>query len=156
CGGFNADFDGDQMAVHLPLSYEAQIEASTLMLATNNIFSPANGQPIITPSQDMVLGIYYLTKDHVAAYEKEEPRFFTSLSGLFLAYGHGTTQTHRPLRLRMDSGRLVKNSRSAPPVEVDEKGKVDGGGKREYPLTTMGRAIFNDILPAGMPFYNYE
>ena len=67
CGGFNADFDGDQMAVHLPLSYEAQIEASTLMLASNNIFSPANGAPIISPSQDMVLGIYYLTKRHMAS-----------------------------------------------------------------------------------------
>ena len=63
CGGFNADFDGDQMAVHLPLSYEAQIEAATLMLSTNNVFSPANGAPIISPSQDMVLGIYYLTKE---------------------------------------------------------------------------------------------
>ena len=74
------------------------------MLSTNNIFSPANGQPIITPSQDMVLGMYYLTKDHIAAYEKEEPRFFSALSELFLAYGHGLTQTHRPLRLRMDIG----------------------------------------------------
>jgi DNA-directed RNA polymerase subunit beta' len=67
CGGFNADFDGDQMAVHLPLSFEAQIEASTLMLSTNNIFSPANGAPIIAPNQDMVLGIYYLTKAHLGS-----------------------------------------------------------------------------------------
>jgi DNA-directed RNA polymerase subunit beta' len=156
CGGFNADFDGDQMAVHLPLSYEAQIEASTLMLSTNNIFSPANGQPIITPSQDMVLGLYYLTKDHVGAYEKEEPRAYSSLSELFLAHGHGSTQTHRPLRLRMDPGRLIKNSRSSAPVEVDANGKIEQAGKKAYPLTTVGRAIFNDILPAGMPFYNYE
>src|SRR5688572_15813031 len=86
CGGFNADFDGDQMAVHLPLSYEAQIEASTLMLATNNIFSPANGQPIITPSQDMVLGIYYLMKSPATVPAKTP--LYSSLSELYLAYGH--------------------------------------------------------------------
>jgi DNA-directed RNA polymerase subunit beta' len=156
CGGFNADFDGDQMAVHLPLSYEAQIEASTLMLATNNIFSPANGQPIITPSQDMVLGIYYLTKDHVGAYDKDKPRLFSSLSELYLAYGHGITQTHKPLLVRMEPGRLVKQSRSSLPLEVDAQGKLDLGGRKGYLPTTVGRALFNDILPPGMPFYNYE
>jgi DNA-directed RNA polymerase subunit beta' len=156
CGGFNADFDGDQMAVHLPLSFEAQIEASTLMLSTNNIFSPANGMPIITPSQDMVLGIYYLTKDHMGSYDKQEPRLFGSLQELFLAYGHGFTETHRPVRVRMAKGTLVKLARRAEPIEVDDLGKVDIAGQRAYLTTTIGRAIFNDILPPGMAFYNYE
>jgi DNA-directed RNA polymerase subunit beta' len=156
CGGFNADFDGDQMAVHLPLSYEAQIEASTLMLSSNNIFSPANGQPIITPSQDMVLGLYYLTKDHVGAWDAETPKRFSSLSELFLAFGHGFTQTHRPVEVRMEAGRLVKLSRNAPPIEVDANGRIEHGAERVFLQTTIGRAIFNDILPPGMPFYNYE
>ena len=108
CGGFNADFDGDQMAVHLPLSYEAQIEASTLMLASNNIFSPANGSPIISPSQDMVLGIFYLTKDPKGA--QAEAKRFTSLGELFLAYGHGIDETHLAVQVRMDPGTLVKQS----------------------------------------------
>jgi len=157
CGGFNADFDGDQMAVHLPLSFEAQIEASTLMLSTNNIFSPANGQPIIAPSQDMVLGIFYLSKDpHVA---DDKPRRFSSLNELFLAYGHGLTQTHRMVAVRLEPGTLVKQGRSDLPVEVGPDGKIADsrdGSKRIYLRTTIGRAIFNDILPPGMPFYNYQ
>ena len=159
CGGFNADFDGDQMAVHLPLSYEAQIEASTLMLATNNIFSPANGAPIIAPSQDMVLGIFYLTKNpHLSG---DGALAFASLGELFLAYGHGQTTTHKPVRVRMEPGTLVKPGRNETPIEVFEDGKVelpdeDGKLVRQYLPTSIGRAIFNDILPAGMPFYNYQ
>jgi len=159
CGGFNADFDGDQMAVHLPLSYEAQIEASTLMLASNNIFSPADGSPIISPSQDMVLGIFYLTKNPHGRYVKVEKRF-SSLSELFLAYGHGETHTHLAVQVRMEPGTLVKLARDQQPVQVDDDGKVpDPTGRGDaavYLTTTIGRAIFNDILPPGMPFYNYE
>ncbi|MEZ5979804.1 MAG: DNA-directed RNA polymerase subunit beta' [Planctomycetota bacterium] len=164
CGGFNADFDGDQMAVHLPLSFEAQIEASTLMLATNNIFSPANGAPIIAPSQDMVLGIFYLSKNpHISI---EGARHFSSLSELFLAYGHGFTHTHRPVRVRMEPGTMVKTAQNGVPEVVGDDGKIEvrteneetgeTSVSREYVLTTIGRAIFNDILPEGMPFYNYE
>jgi len=167
CGGFNADFDGDQMAVHLPLSYEAQIEASTLMLASNNIFSPANGSPIISPSQDMVLGIFYLTKSPASV--PERPPIFSSLSELFLAYGHGQATTHKAVRVWLEPGTLVKAGRNADLIEVDENGKVPSGvaaGRRpgpsrapeesQYLTTTIGRAIFNDILPEGMPFYNYD
>jgi len=167
CGGFNADFDGDQMAVHLPLSFEAQIEASTLMLASNNIFSPANGAPIISPSQDMVLGLYYLTKSPQTGGAR--PSRYGSLSELFLAYGHGETRTHRPVEVRMDPRRLVKQARDAQPIAVGDDGKLPGvlpAGEspkskkaeppRVYLVTTMGRAIFNDILPPGMPYYNYE
>jgi DNA-directed RNA polymerase subunit beta' len=182
CGGFNADFDGDQMAVHLPLSFEAQIEASTLMLASNNIFSPANGAPIISPSQDMVLGIYYLTKAPQSPAGRM--RRYAGLSELFLAYGHGETRTHRPVEVRMEPNRLVKQSRDTQPIAVGDDGKIPADprsapgalrvegrvegraeGKdakkkpelpRTYLVTTIGRAIFNDILPPGMPFYNYE
>jgi len=163
CGGFNADFDGDQMAVHLPLSFEAQIEAATLMLATNNIFSPANGAPIIAPSQDMVLGIFYLTKNPHDSIENA--KHFSSLDELFLAYGHGITRTHRPVRVRMEPGTMVKLGMKDEPIVVGDDGKVtitetDEGGntteRKEYLLTTIGRAIFNDILPEGMPYYNYE
>ncbi|MFN0241331.1 MAG: DNA-directed RNA polymerase subunit beta' [Planctomycetota bacterium] len=154
CGGFNADFDGDQMAVHLPLSYEAQIEASTLMLASNNIFSPANGAPIISPSQDMVLGLYYLTKSPTSTPEKM--RRYSSLGELFLAYGHADARTHTPVQVRMDANRYVKQTRNGQPIQVTEDGKIQEGDKKTYLVTTMGRAIFNDILPPGMPFYNYE
>jgi DNA-directed RNA polymerase subunit beta' len=155
CGGFNADFDGDQMAVHLPLSFEAQIEASTLMLASNNIFSPADGSPIISPSQDMVLGIYYLSKNSPSI--PDNPPTYSSLGELFLAYSHGQATTHRAVQVRLEAGTLVKGSRDAEPVEVDENGKLPGpDGRTSYVTTTIGRAIFNDILPQGMPFYNYE
>jgi|688.fasta_scaffold05634_18 DNA-directed RNA polymerase subunit beta' len=154
CGGFNADFDGDQMAVHLPLSFEAQIEASTLMLSTNNVFSPANGSPIISPSQDMVLGIYYLSKEPVVKNAKS--RRFASVQELFLAYGQGGMHTHYPVQVRMEPGRLIKLTGSTQPIPVGDDGKIELAGKRTYLTTTSGRALFNDILPPGMPFYNYE
>tara|TARA_R110002126_G_scaffold120107_1_gene261157 strand:- start:1347 stop:5825 length:4479 start_codon:yes stop_codon:yes gene_type:complete len=154
CGGFNADFDGDQMAVHLPLSFEAQIEASTLMLASNNIFSPANGSPIISPSQDMVLGIYYLSKTPPPSEAK--PRRFSSLHELYLAYGHGQARTHDAVSVRLEPGQLVKFGRNDEPIEIDENGKVPSDEGAAYVTTSIGRAIFNDILPQGMPFYNYE
>jgi DNA-directed RNA polymerase subunit beta' len=156
CGGFNADFDGDQMAVHLPLSYEAQIEAATLMLASNNIFSPANGAPIISPSQDMVLGLYYLTKEPVPGALKKQLMCFSSLGELFLAYGHGVAQTHRPVLVKMEAGRRIKTSSAGAELEVGEDGRVVDGDKTHHLTTTIGRAIFNDILPPGMPYYNYE
>ena len=158
CGGFNADFDGDQMAVHLPLSYEAQIEASTLMLASNNVFSPANGSPIISPSQDMVLGIFYLTRKPLGDLAVAK-KSFSSLHELFLANGHGQTHTHMAVRVRMEPGTLVKLSSKDVPVQVGDDGRIPSGdeeGGRIYLETTIGRAIFNDILPPGMPFYNYE
>jgi DNA-directed RNA polymerase subunit beta' len=177
CGGFNADFDGDQMAVHLPLSYEAQIEASTLMLASNNVFSPANGSPIISPSQDMVLGIYYLMKSPVSMPAKTP--LYSSLSELYLAYGHGHATTHKAVRVRLEPGTLVKMGRDEEPLEIDDRGRISipdqktaaelkadlkpgatpkptTHQKPAYLVTTVGRAIFNDILPPGMPYYNYD
>ena len=155
CGGYNADFDGDQMAVHLPLSFEAQIEAATLMLSLNNVFSPSNGAPIIAPSQDMVLGIYYLTKEHAGTVTMR-PRMYSTPGELYLAYGHGGLMTHQPALVRMRPGTLIKLDPKGAMVEVDEDGKIEVDGKRGYLNTTIGRAIFNDILAPGMPYYNYE
>ncbi len=140
CTGFNADFDGDQMAVHLPLSYEAQVEATTLMLATNNIFSPAQGNPIIAPSQDIVLGIYYLTVDHPT--QQTKVPYCTHANEVFLAYSEGKGQMHDHIKLRLDPGSEV----ATVPGRREPASMID---------TTVGRVLFNDILPAGMPFYNY-
>ncbi len=142
CTGFNADFDGDQMAVHLPLSYEAQIEASTLMLSPNNIFSPAHGKPIIAPSQDIVLGLGYLTASHDL--QEGNPITVSSVNEAFLAYGTGRLRTHSRLRLRLAPGRAMKTS-----------SKEDAATPTGVVESTMGRLVFNDILPGGMPFYNY-
>src|SRR5437867_2964015 len=98
CTAFNADFDGDQMAVHIPLSPEAQVEASVLMLSSHNILSPASGQPITVPTQDMVLGLYYLTKGKPGA--KGEGRAFANIDEVLLALHAGEVETLSPIRLR--------------------------------------------------------
>ena len=98
CTAFNADFDGDQMAVHIPLSPEAQVEASVLMLSSHNILSPASGQPITVPTQDMVLGLYYLTKGKPGA--KGEGRAFANIEEVLLALEAGEVETLTPIRLR--------------------------------------------------------
>jgi len=141
CTGFNADFDGDQMAVHLPLSYEAQIEATTLMLSTNNIFSPAHGNPVIAPSQDIVLGIFYLTVEHGRSAEKS--RACSDRNEVFLGYGEGKFNVHDIIRLRLSEGTIVAQA----PGKWEPAARV---------TTTVGRVLFNDILPLGMPFYNYS
>ncbi|MCL4732142.1 MAG: DNA-directed RNA polymerase subunit beta', partial [Planctomycetes bacterium] len=177
CGGFNADFDGDQMAVHLPLSFEAQIEAHTLMLSIHNIFSPAHGNPIITPSQDMVLGLYYMTADN--AKELGEGKWFASPEDVIAAYSHGKLGTHAKIKVLLPRHKVV----------YDEKGNVQSGHTQtpnaDWTLatpratfldadlyerwldqsaevarnfmveTTPGRILFNDILGPGMPFFNY-
>src|SRR5207247_6701632 len=121
CKGFNADFDGDQMAVHLPLSIEAQVEAHVLMMSTNNIFSPANGNPIITPSQDIVMGCYYLTAARGEEGEKVEPgdgMIFHSPAELYRAHAEGKLGTHARIQVRLPAGKKivseVKNERGTP------------------------------------------
>ncbi len=138
CKGFNADFDGDQMAVHLPLSLEAQVEAHTLMLSTNNIFSPANGRPIISPSQDIVMGCYYLTIEQPGM--KGEGMTFASIDECLLAYSLGKVALHAKIRVRMPKGRFLKTDPSICEGKLFE--------------TTPGRIIFNQILDEGMPYYN--
>src|SRR5512144_2850522 len=108
CKGFNADFDGDQMAVHLPLSIEAQVEAHTLMMSTNNIFSPANGAPIISPSQDVVMGCYYMTMSKPG--RPGDGMMFASIAELHMAYAQGKITTHTRIKMRLPAGRRVKNN----------------------------------------------
>ncbi|OFV91197.1 MAG: DNA-directed RNA polymerase subunit beta', partial [Acidobacteria bacterium RBG_16_68_9] len=149
CTAFNADFDGDQMAVHIPLSPEAQIEASVLMMSSNNILSPANGAPIAVPSQDIVLGCYYLTKAKSGA--KGEGRVFGNTEDVVLALEAGELETLTPIRLRW-TGELLdltvaRDDQDVLRAEVqDVRGKIIN--------TTVGRVILNDALPPGMPFFN--
>src|SRR5207253_7076456 len=106
CKGFNADFDGDQMAVHLPLSIEAQVEAHTLMMSTNNIFSPANGAPIISPSQDIVMGCYYLTLSKPG--RPGEDMMFSNTAEVHFAYAQGKVTTHTRIKVRLPKDRRLK------------------------------------------------
>jgi len=136
CTAFNADFDGDQMAVHVPLSIEAQLEARSLMMSTNNILSPANGEPIIVPSQDVVLGLYFMTRDRINA--KGEGMVFSDLA-----------EVHRAYEARMvDLQAKVK-------VRLKEKIQNEDGDlieTRRIVDTTVGRALLSEILPEGLPF----
>jgi DNA-directed RNA polymerase subunit beta' len=140
CRGFNADFDGDQMAVHLPLSIEAQVEAHTLVLSTNNIFAPSNGKPIMSPSQDMVMGCNYVTLELPG--RKGEGMTFSSAAEADLAFSHGTIELHAKIKVRLPSWQKLKSE----------------GEERQKPgaiiQTTYGRLVFNAILPKGMDFYN--
>ena len=149
CTAFNADFDGDQMAVHIPLSPEAQIEAQVLMLSSNNILSPANGVPITTPTQDMVLGVYYLTK--LKASSKGEGRTFASIEEVLLALEMGAVETLTPIRLYY-SGEVIDLAAGFDDQDVVHSEPVQY--TKQHLETTVGRVIFNDHLPAAMPFVN--
>jgi DNA-directed RNA polymerase subunit beta' len=149
CTAFNADFDGDQMAVHIPLSPEAQIEAAVLMLSSNNILSPASGQPIAVPSQDIVLGIYYLTRDKPGA--KGEGRVFASLEEVLLALDAKEVTTQTPIKLRIQ-GDLIDLTQEHDPQDI-LRASVQEDVRRVID-TTVGRVIFNDSIPPGLPFFN--
>jgi DNA-directed RNA polymerase subunit beta' len=149
CTAFNADFDGDQMAVHIPLSPEAQVEASVLMLASHNILSPASGQPITVPTQDMVLGMYYLTKAKPGA--KGEGRTFANIDEVLLALEAREVETLSPIRLRY-SGEVMDLTAAYDDQDVLHTEPVMF--ERQYINTTVGRVILNDSLPEGMPFIN--
>ncbi|MFN4259914.1 MAG: DNA-directed RNA polymerase subunit beta' [Gemmataceae bacterium] len=167
CKGFNADFDGDQMAVHLPLSIEAQVEATVLMMATNNIFSPANGQPIISPSQDIVMGCYYLTATRGEAghgFELGEGKVFSdpndpyhlpcfsSPKEVFLAHAEKKIGTHTRVKVRLP---IEKKFISEVRFEKD-KTRIEELPRNPNGLvaTTVGRVLFNDILNPRMAFYD--
>ena len=139
CKGFNADFDGDQMAVHLPLSIEAQVEAHTLMMSTHNIFAPSNGKPIMSPSQDTVMGCNYISI--MLAEQPGEGMIFSSPMEADYAYSSGKIALHAKIKVRLPKNRKLKSD------EADAKlGRVVE--------TTYGRILFNSILPDGMDFYN--
>src|SRR5687767_11436223 len=149
CTAFNADFDGDQMAVHIPLSPEAQIEASVLMMSANNILSPANGAPIAVPSQDIVLGCYYLTKAKAGA--KGEGRAFGNPEDVMLALEGGELETLSPIRLRYSGPILdLTTARDDQDVLHTEVQEVE----RKIINTTVGRVLLNEQLPKGFPFVN--
>ena len=149
CTAFNADFDGDQMAVHIPLSPEAQIEASTLMLSANNILSPAHGAPIAVPTQDMVLGLYYLTK--VRRGSKGEGKTFASVEDVLIAYEMGEVETQTPITLRY-SGMVIDLATAYDSQDVMHTEPVLY--TKTDMQTTVGRVVLNDVLPDEMPFVN--
>jgi len=149
CIAFNADFDGDQMAVHIPLSPISQIEASELMLSAVNLLSPANGQPITIASQDIVLGVYYLTKDKPGT--KGQGRIFSSVEEVLLALEAGEAETNTPIML-MYSGDIIDLTTAYDPQDVlnTEIQRLEN----QVIKTSVGRVIFNDALPEGIPFVN--
>ncbi|MBM4113608.1 MAG: DNA-directed RNA polymerase subunit beta', partial [Phycisphaerae bacterium] len=156
CTAYNADFDGDQMAVHLPLSVEAQAEAHVLMMSVHNIFSPANGNPIVSPSQDIVMGVYFLTlgfedqpdrrKDE-AAYLKWRRglRRYRDVHEAFMAYELGTVGIHDWIEVRLDRFDEIVSGQTAAVEKIPAERRI---------VTTVGRLYFSEILPDGMPFYN--
>ncbi|MEE8343369.1 MAG: DNA-directed RNA polymerase subunit beta' [Gammaproteobacteria bacterium] len=136
CAAFNADFDGDQMAVHIPLSIEAQLEARALMMSTNNILSPADGNPIIVPSQDVVLGLYYMTRSRINA--KGEGMVFADTKEVHRAYEGRIVDLHAGIKVRIDE------------VVLDDEGERHEG--RRIVETTVGRALLFEIVPKGLSF----
>ncbi|HBG89050.1 MAG TPA: DNA-directed RNA polymerase subunit beta' [Stenotrophomonas sp.] len=136
CTAFNADFDGDQMAVHVPLSLEAQLEARALMMSTNNILSPANGEPIIVPSQDVVLGLYYMTRS--LENKKGEGMAFANIAEVKRAYDNRVVELHARVKVRITE------------VVTDEEGNKQN--RTSIVDTTIGRALLAEILPEGLPF----
>jgi DNA-directed RNA polymerase subunit beta' len=149
CTAFNADFDGDQMAVHIPLSPEAQIEAATLMLASNNILSPAHGAPIAVPTQDMVLGLYYLTKMRPNA--KGAGRTFASIDDVLIALEMGEVETLTPIKLR-HTGKVIDLTKAFDNQNILHTEPIEFN--KQYMDTTVGRVILNDVLPDEMPYIN--
>jgi len=149
CTAFNADFDGDQMAVHIPLSPKAQIEAQVLMLSSQNLLSPANGQPVVVPTQDIVLGVYYLTKQKIGA--RGEGRIFGSVEEAMLALDLGEVDLLAGVRVRY-SGELIDLTTVYDDQDIlhTEIQVVE----RQLISTTVGRILFNDHLPEGVPFVN--
>jgi DNA-directed RNA polymerase subunit beta' len=148
CTGYNADFDGDQMAVHLPLSVEAQVETQVLMMSTHNIFSPANGNPIVSPSQDIVMGVYFLTLAH-GDLAKEPPQgalpSFKDVHEALLAHDMGKVSLHEPVSVRLTRFSEMVGGQGDAPKAMPASRRI---------VTTVGRIIFSEILPDGMPFYN--
>ncbi|SBT18366.1 DNA-directed RNA polymerase subunit beta' [Marinomonas gallaica] len=136
CAAYNADFDGDQMAVHVPLTIEAQLEARALMMSTNNILSPANGEPIIVPSQDVVLGLYYMTRDKINA--KGEGMAFADIKEVHRAYGSKQVELHAKIKVRVSEVDTTLEGEKVPATFIAD--------------TTVGRALLFDIVPDGLPF----
>jgi DNA-directed RNA polymerase subunit beta' len=156
CTAFNADFDGDQMAVHIPLSLEAQIECRLQLLSVNNLFSPADGRPIVSPTQDIVLGLYYLTKERPGA--TGEGHLFGSIDEVKVAYTDGFVQLHARIKLRLVTSVWGQEK---PSMVIQSSGKespkkelLSSGNTSKIIETTVGRVFFNEVLPLEYGFVN--
>ena len=158
CAAFNADFDGDQMAVHVPLSVEAQMEARVLMMSTNNILSPANGKPIINPTQDIVLGLYYATRERkFSKGSYREGSLKQDKKGGLDGYLRGVYASPEEVRMAFDNGEVELHAGIKVRVpELDEVGNPvndqNGHPKRRTVETTVGRVLISEVLPKGVPF----
>ena len=138
CTAFNADFDGDQMAVHVPLSLESQLEAKILMMASNNIFSPADGRPVVTPTQDIILGLSYMTKEKPGSIG--ENKMFSGADEVIVAYEDGAAGLHAAIKMHVDDV-----------FSLEEKKNIPG---KQLITTTVGRVVFNQVLPKGFGYVN--
>ncbi len=138
CAAYNADFDGDQMAVHVPLTLEAQLESRALMMSTNNILSPANGEPIIVPSQDVVLGIYFMTRECINS--RGEGMIFANVAEVMRAYGAQKIDLQAKIRVRLSQHHTAKSAEDV------------AGARNSLIETTVGRVLLFDIMPQGLPF----
>ena len=136
CTAFNADFDGDQMAVHVPLTLEAQLEARSLMMSTNNVLHPANGEPVIVPTQDVILGLYYMTRERISA--KGEGLIFSDVDEVSRAYESGEAELHARIKVRIKE------------VFFDNEGNKEK--RRRLVETTVGRVLLWEIVPEGLPY----
>ena len=158
CSAFNADFDGDQMAVHVPLSLEAQIECRLELLSVNNLFSPADGRPIVSPTQDMVLGLYYLTKDRQM--DTDGKSTFASAAEVIVAHNDGQLSLHTGIKLRLNQPVWGEEK---PSLIISQERALDGEpphviktevSKNRIIETTVGRVLLNELLPAEYGFVN--
>jgi DNA-directed RNA polymerase subunit beta' len=151
CTAFNADFDGDQMAVHVPLSVEAQMEARVLMMSTNNILSPASGRPIINPTQDIVLGLYYATRQRSFAHGsyRENTLRYDAKAEKLIGYLRGVFASPDEVRMAYDNG--VVDLHAGIRVRITDKDE-DGNPRTRVVPTTVGRVLISEILPPGVPF----
>ncbi|HKZ54951.1 MAG TPA: DNA-directed RNA polymerase subunit beta' [Anaerolineales bacterium] len=141
CAAFNADFDGDQMSVHVPLSRRAVVEARELMLSARNLLKPADGEPVVGPSKDMVLGVYYLTMEVPSRSHRGEGRAFSDMDEVEMVYGLGQVEVHTPIKLMVETW-------------YNEQGERLSEAEPRLIETTVGRAVFNRVLPAEMQFVN--
>ncbi len=156
CAAFNADFDGDQMAVHVPLSIEAQIECRLELLSINNLFSPADGRPVVCPSQDVVLGLYYLTKEYDDG--SDDSRIFSSKEEVIVAFNDGLLPLHKRIKLKLDgsvwgeekASLIISQERAV----MGEEEKKEDENKPFIIETTVGRVLFNELMPEGFGFVN--
>ena len=146
CTAYNADFDGDQMAVHVPLSAEAQTEARLLMLASNNILNPKDGKPVVTPTQDMVIGLYYLTYMGEKDWKKEKVRSFRDPDEALIAYEMEVIKLHEKIRVKMQVPQISAKDMLRKHYEQESK--------EEMMETSVGRLIFNDAIPDSLGFFN--